>query len=125
MQYDVKSPSEYLDNLETDWRKNKLEEVREMIQSNGPDLKESIEYKMLCYGKEGKSIFHLNAQKGYVSLYVGDINKIADSRMMLKDFDMGKGCIRIKKSIELSKTKLDEFISKTIVFWKNGGNIDC
>ncbi|MFZ1806305.1 MAG: DUF1801 domain-containing protein [Cyclobacteriaceae bacterium] len=125
MQYDAKNPGEYLDALEHDWRKEKLEEIRAMIKLNGPDLKEEVEYKMLCYSKGKKSIFHLNAQKAYVSLYVGDIDKVANSKTLLREFDMGKGCIRIKKSIILSETKLAEFISKTIKLWKQGGNTDC
>lgn len=67
MQYEAKNPNEYLDQLENDWRKDKLEQIREMIKSNGPDLKEGIEYKMLCYSNGKQSIFHLNAQKAYVS----------------------------------------------------------
>jgi hypothetical protein len=31
---------------------------------------------MLGYGGQDRFVFHLNAQKGYVSLYVRDIRKI-------------------------------------------------
>jgi uncharacterized protein YdhG (YjbR/CyaY superfamily) len=76
MQYDVKTATEYLENLQQDWRKEKLKQVRSLIKKHGIDLNESIEYKMLAYGMRGKNIFHLNAQIAYVSLYVGTINKI-------------------------------------------------
>ncbi|MEQ9167618.1 MAG: DUF1801 domain-containing protein [Cyclobacteriaceae bacterium] len=125
MQYEAKNPNDYLESLKSDWRKDKLEEVRGMIKENGPNLKEGIEYKMLCYSNVGKSIFHLNAQKAYVSLYVGNINKVANSETLLKEFDVGKGCIRIKKDIKLSETKLEEFILKTINLWRKGGDTDC
>jgi uncharacterized protein YdhG (YjbR/CyaY superfamily) len=125
MQYEVSTPEKYLDVLDEDWRKEKLQFVRELILSNGPDLEEGIEYKMLSYGIGDKKAFHLNAQKGYVSLYVGNIDKINDARSMLEPFDMGKGCIRIKKSIDLKETELEAFISKTLAFWKAGGDIDC
>ncbi len=49
MQYEAKSPKEYLEELENDWRKTKLKEIREMILSDGPELEEDIEYKMLSY----------------------------------------------------------------------------
>ena len=125
MQYEVKTPSEYLEKLEKDWRKDKLEQVREIIKKHGPDLKEGIEYKMLSYGNNGKTIFNLNAQRAYVSLYVGTINKVENADELLKYFDTGKGCIRIKKKIEIQNTGLEKFIKRTIELWKKGGDTDC
>jgi uncharacterized protein YdhG (YjbR/CyaY superfamily) len=114
-----------LDQLENDWRKHKLEKVRQMIKKHGPHLIEGIEYKMLSYGNNEKSVFNLNAQRAYVSLYVGTINKVDNAQELLKSFDIGKGCIRIKKKIEIHKTGLEEFIRKTIELWDEGGNTDC
>lgn len=125
MQYDVKSPGEYFEKLEDDWRKMKLEQVRQLIKKHGPHLNEGIEYKMLSYGTDGKSMFNLNAQKSYVSLYVGTIDKVDDAQELLKYFDTGKGCIRIKKKVEIKETGLEEFIRRTIELWKKGGNTDC
>lgn len=125
MQYEAKTPKEYLEKLEDDWRKVKLEKIREMIKNQGPSLNEGIEYKMLSYGNEEKIIFHLNAQSAYVSLYVGNIDKVENAQELLKDFDKGKGCIRIKKAVDLSRTGLEAFIQKTIKLWEKGGNTDC
>ncbi|MDH3709050.1 MAG: DUF1801 domain-containing protein [Cyclobacteriaceae bacterium] len=125
MQYDVKSPSEYLEKLENDWRKDKLMEVREMIKSQGPELTEGIQYKMLSYEYADKTVFSLNAQQAYVSLYVGNVDKVEDSRNWLKEFNIGKGCIRIKKSIDLQQSNLERFIAKTIEIWRKGGETDC
>ena len=125
MQYEVKTPSEYLEQLENDWRKEKLMQVQNMIKKNAPDLVEHIEYKMLSYAKNGKSIFHLNAQRAYVSLYVGSINKVDNAQELLKDFDIGKGCIRIKKKVSIPDTCLEVFIKRTIEVWEKGGNTDC
>jgi uncharacterized protein YdhG (YjbR/CyaY superfamily) len=72
-----------------------------------------------------KNIFHLNAQSAYVSLYVGNIDKVKNAKELLKDFDKGKGCIRIKKTVDLSKTGLEAFIRETIKLWERGGNTDC
>lgn len=95
MQYDAKSPEEYLQMLEDDWRKEKLLTVREMIFKYAPDLEESIRYKMLNYGKGDNYIFALNAQKHYVSLYVGSIEKIDNAEKLLEGYNYGKSCIRI------------------------------
>ncbi len=125
MQYDVNSPAEYMAQLENDWRREKLELVRQMIQQHGPELEEGIEYKMLAYGKAGKSAFHLNAQRNYVSCYIGDIAKVAGGRELLQGFDLGKGCIRIKKSNDLATSGLEEFIQRAIAIWRAGGDIAC
>lgn len=123
MQYDVSTPAEYLEKIENDWRKNVLLRIREVILSSGADIKESIEYKMLRYGNDDKSIFHLNAQRAYVSLYVGNISKIENAGDLLKGFDTGKGCIRIKK--EIAGSGLKKFILEAIKLWKEGKDIDC
>lgn len=125
MLYEAKTPSEYREQLENDWRADKLEEVHQMIKKHGPHLKEGIEYKMLSYGNNEKNIFHLNAQRAYVSLYVGDIDKVENARDLLKDFDKGKGCIRIKKKVDISESGLEEFIKRTVELWEEGGNTDC
>jgi len=125
MQYEAETPTEYVEKLENDWRKEKLQQVREIIKTHGPDLNEGIEYKMLSFGNDEKNIFYLNAQRVYVSLYVGDINKVKNAQELLKDFDIGKGCIRIKKSVEIPETDLEEFIKRTIEVWRTGGDTDC
>lgn len=125
MQYDAKDAKEYLELLKEDWRKEKLLEVRQMILAYGPELEESIRYKMLNFGKDEEYPFALNAQKNYVSLYVGTIDKIDNAHTLLKPFNCGKGCIRITKSINLKDTNLDEFIKTTIEMWRAGEDIDC
>ena len=125
MQYDVKTPSEYLRNLEDDWRKEKIERLRELILSKAPEIIEGIEYKMLCYGDGKKTAFHLNAQKNYVSLYVGNTKKIDKNGELLKGLDIGKGCIRFKKSISIKDTRIDEFIERTVRYLRNDQDIDC
>jgi uncharacterized protein YdhG (YjbR/CyaY superfamily) len=125
MQYEAETPTEYVEKLENDWRKEKLQQVREIIKTQGPNLNESIEYKMLSFGNNEKNVFHLNAQRAYVSLYVGNINKVKDAQELLKDFDKGKGCIRIKKKVEIPETGLEEFIKRAIEVWRTGGDTDC
>ena len=125
MQYDVKTPQEYLQALEDDWRKQKLLKVREIIQEVEPDLQECIRYKMLGYEDKNGLIFCLNAQKNYVGVYFGDIKKVDPEGVLLKGLNLGKGCIRIKKSNEIARTGLKDFIAKAIAMWKRGEDIDC
>ena len=104
MQYDAKNPSDYLDTLAADWRKDKLINIRKLIKEHGPDLTE---------------------RSAYVSLYVGSIDKVNDARQLLKEFDTGKGCIRIKKNVNIKETGLGEFIKRVIDISRKGGNTDC
>lgn len=80
---------------------------------------------MLSFKYNEKTIFNLNVQKAYVSLYVGTIHKVSHAQELLKDFDLGKGCIRIKKNVQIQETGLEAFIKNSIVLWINGGNTDC
>lgn len=76
MLYDVNTPEEYLNGLENDWRTEKLKEIRTLILEEIPQIQEQINYKMLGYNYKDDMIFHLNAQKAYVGLYVCDKSKV-------------------------------------------------
>ena len=125
MQYNVTTPAEYLAVLANDWRKDKLLAVRDLIQQHAPTLREGIKYKMLSYEYEDQAVFNLNAQRNYVSLYVGNIDKVADAREKLAAFDLGKGCIRIRKSGDLSTSQLADFIREVVAMWQEGGETTC
>ncbi|WP_079527089.1 DUF1801 domain-containing protein [Solibacillus isronensis] len=125
MQYDAKNAEQYLEMLEDDWRKEKLLAIRQMILSYGTELEESIRYKMLNFGRDEHYIFALNAQKHYVSLYVGTIDKIENAETLLTGYNYGKGCIRVKKTINMEETGLRDFIHKTIDMWRAGEDTDC
>ncbi|MCE7996768.1 MAG: DUF1801 domain-containing protein [Roseivirga sp.] len=125
MQYDVNTPAEYLEALDEDWRKEKLLELRELIFEKAPGLKEGIRYKMLSYEDDRGVPFQLNAQRGYVSFYVGDASKIDSTGELLEGINVGKGCLRFKKSNVLANTRMDEFIQKAIELWQAGEDIDC
>ncbi len=125
MQYEVKTPAEYFDRLEDDWRREKVEALREIIMSKAPDFVERINYKMLSYGDDKGIVFHLNAQKNYVSLYVGDAKKVDPDGTLLEGIDVGKGCIRFKKSGSISDTRIGEFIERAVNLWEQGVDIDC
>ncbi|GAB5524152.1 MAG: hypothetical protein Roseis2KO_20240 [Roseivirga sp.] len=125
MEYDVNTPAEYLEALDEDWRKEKLLELRELVFEKAPDLTEGISYKMLCYKDERGVPFHLNAQRGYVSFYVGDAAKVDPTGELLEGINVGKGCLRFKKSTVIANTRMDEFIQRAHELWKAGKDIDC
>jgi len=125
MLYDAQTPSDYLSLLDDDWRRKTLLELRALIRKSAPELTESIHYKMLGYGLNDQFVFHLNAQKGYVSLYVGDIAKIDRDGALLGGLNVGKGCIRFSKTKSVSDTRIDAFIDQAVVLWRAGIVVDC
>lgn len=125
MQYDVQTPQEYMQVLEDDWRREKLEELRALIKSYAPELVEGIDYKMLSYRDDKEIVFGLNAQKNYVSLYVGDVKKIDPDGSLLEGLNVGKGCIRFTKSKVIAKTRIREFLERAIDMWRRGEDIYC
>ncbi len=122
---DAKTPSEYMAQLEDDWRRDKLQSIRAIIQKQAPQLSESINYKMLGYALDENYVFHLNAQTAYVSLYVGNASKIDPSGELLQGLSVGKGCVRFSKSTDITKTRIDEFIALAFEMWGAGEDIDC
>ncbi len=88
-------------------------------------MEEVIRYKMLNYGKDDNYVFALNAQKHYVSLYVGTINKIENAEVLLAGYNNGKGCIRINKSKKIEDTGLEQFIHKSVDMWRAGEDTAC
>ena len=104
MQYDATTPAEYMAQLDDDWRREKIEQLRVLIKTQAPFLTEDINYKMLGYGDANGRLFHLNAQKNYVSLYVGDAAKVDPDGASLAGLNVGKGCIRFTKSVSIPAT---------------------
>lgn len=125
MQYHVQTPVEYLESLDPDWRRETLEELRSIIMSCAPDLTEGISYGMLSYGDERGLVFGLNAQKNYVSLYVGNARKVDPDGSLLQGLSVGKGCIRFTKSKVVSETRIGDFIERAVAMWRRGEDIDC
>lgn len=122
---DAKTPSAYMDQLDNDWRRDKLQSIRAIIKQQAPQLDERIHYRMLGYGVRDSYVFHLNAQRGYVSLYVGDASKIDSDGDLLKGLNVGKGCIRFSKSKEIADTRIDEFIARAVEMWREDEDSDC
>ncbi len=125
MQYDVKTPQAYLDALEDDWRKQKLLNLRQLILDSNSELQEVINYKMLGYRLGEELVFHLNAQKNYLGLYVGNISKIDPSGSLLADYNLGKGCIRISKTKAEDSPNMIEFIHLATKLAATGGDHSC
>lgn len=125
MQYDVSTPAAYIQALEDDWRKPKLLELRQMILDRSDEIMEDIQFKMLHFYNDANSLCHLNAQKNYVSLYLGDIKLVDPDGSLLKGINCGKGCIRFKKSDNLQDSNIQLLLDRMIDLWKKGVHLSC
>ena len=97
MQYNAETPDAYLSMLDDDWRRECLLAVREMFLAI-PGIAESMSYKMLGYHR-GEDVFgHLNAQKNYVGVYLGELDRIDPGRAIRGKANCGKSCLRIRKT---------------------------
>jgi uncharacterized protein YdhG (YjbR/CyaY superfamily) len=101
-----------------------LKELRALIKKHGPELKEEIKYGCLSYGFNGGG-FELNAQKNSVNFYVGTAKKIDPDGILLAGLDVGKGCIRFKKTVAVSETRIEEFIKKAMGMLRKGEDFGC
>ncbi len=125
MQYAVNTPDEYMNALENDWRRETLIELKRLLHELAPELTESIAYGMLSFDDAEGGVFALNAQKGYVSFYVGNIDTVDPDGELLAGLNRGKGCIRFSKTRKVAGTRIREFIDRAIKLRRQGTNIDC
>lgn len=125
MIHKANSPAEYLEVLDVDWRRDTLLEIRSQILSHS-DVVEVMNWGMLGYKIDEKEPFiHLNAQRGYVSVYVGNIDKIPGAEELLAGYNRGKGCLRLTKTKSPKDAPIVEFIRRAIAFYRSGGDIGC
>lgn len=112
------TPVGFMALLKADWRKEKLQQIRALILAQDPDITESISYNMLAFQLHSAPLFHLNAQKNYVSLYCDDISKIDPDGKILAGLNVGKGCIRITKTKNIAETNIADYIKQSVLLLK-------
>lgn len=119
------TPAEYIALLDEDWRKPTLLALRDLILKHAPAWDEGMAYKMLAYRAGAEVVMCLNAQKKYVSLYVGNAHKIDTDGSLLQGLDVGKGCIRFKRGVSVDDTEIEPFIARAVTLQRDGVDIGC
>lgn len=128
MIHDSSNPQAYFDSLEDDWRKTLVAFVTDKMASKVPEAQTFMQYKMLAFGQEGEtdeasdSVFCMNAQSQYVSLYVGSVDRIDPDGAITEPFDCGKSCVRIKKSKRDKLDNIERLLDAAITDWKSRGH---
>ncbi len=130
------SVQDYIENIESQEKKEAIQNLREVILKNLPEgFEETINYGMIGYvvphsiypkGYHCKPelplpFINLAAQKNFIALYhmgiyadkslmdwfVSEFSKHTDSKL-----DMGKSCIRFKKIQKIPYTLIGELVKK-------------
>ncbi len=104
MIHDAKTPKEYLAVLDEDWRKEKLLAIRDYFLSLD-GVEEGMQYKMLSYRRGDDPVAIMNAQKGYVSVYMDDLSVLDPDGSLLSGYNCGKSCLRLRKSDRIDVVK--------------------
>ncbi|MGI9389121.1 MAG: DUF1801 domain-containing protein, partial [Boseongicola sp.] len=100
MQYDAETPQQYLAMIDDDWRRERLLAIRDMLLKV-PKMSEGIAYGMLQYRADGEVFAHLNAQKAYVGVYLGELERFDPDAGIRGGMNFGKSCLRVRKRDDL------------------------
>ena len=130
----AKTPDEYIDLIQDPERKEEMIKLDKLIRKALPNLDRFIIAGMIGYGKfhyksksgrEGDwSIIALASQKNYISVYVcateGDKYVTEDYVTKLPKADIGKSCIRFKRTSDIDLGVLEDVIKKGVQVMKEG-----
>lgn len=122
----AKTPEEYIDLIQDPERKVEIIKIDELIKKTVPDLKPFILAGMIGYGSfpyrgaGGKmgvwSLIALASQKNYISVYICSIDGgeyIAEKfKDKLPKANIGKSCIRFKRTADIDLEVLKEIIKR-------------
>ena len=131
---EAKTVEEYLDEL-TDDRRETVEAVRDVVNSNLPDgYEETVQFGMISYvvplerypktyNRQALQYAALASQKNYVSLYLMNVYGNEETERWFVDryrasgkrLDMGKACVRFKSIDDLPLDLIGETIARTPV----------
>ena len=134
VQSNASSVQEYLDNLAPE-RRQVVEAVRSVILQNlPPGYEEGVQYGMISYyvplshypntyNKQPLSYVALASQKNYLSLYLMGLYADAETGAWFdseykksgKKLNMGKSCVRFKKSEDLPLDLIGRVIAMTSI----------
>ena len=117
MIYDAETPEDYIAVLDDNWRKEKLLQIREYLLSLS-GVKEGMQYKMLQYTQNEKLIAIMNAQRGYVSVYMDDLSVLDPDGSLLAGHNFGKSCLRLRKTEAIDVVK--ELVTRRIALHQAG-----
>lgn len=111
MQSTATTVDEYLETAPPQ-RLEALTRLRQLCLGTLEGYKESMQYGMPSYSKDGTVEIGFNSQKNYISLYVLKKEVVDTYRDQLKD--VGKGCIRYRRPEQIDFALVQKLLEETV-----------
>ncbi|WP_100658569.1 hypothetical protein [Alteromonas flava] len=124
MQHDIANAQAFMTSLTVEWQNALINDVINYVTELDSSIECFIQYKMLAVGyanssAENQSMCCINAQKNYVSLYVGNVNRVDPTGELSEHFDCGQACVRIRKRRAHERTKVYALLDAVYRDWRS------
>jgi uncharacterized protein YdhG (YjbR/CyaY superfamily) len=112
MQSEAKSVNAYLGEVPAE-RKEALTKLRDLCRSALQGCKESMDYGMPSYSRDGEVEVGFASQKNYISLYIlkQEVLETYKERLAGVGVSFGKGCIRYSKPERIDFKVVEEMLA--------------
>ena len=114
----AKTVEEYVKTVD-EKRRPAIVAFRRLVKKAVPKVTEGMTYGMPTYSL-GKPFVAFNAQKNYLSFYIGEAF-VKSNRAKLGKLDCGKGCIRGRKLEDFPLPLLETMVKAAAKAAKQGG----
>ena len=114
MQSQAKTVTEYLLEVPEE-RLAVLKKLRALCRKHLKGFKETMEYGMPSYWREGVAEVGFASQKHFIGLYIlrTDVMKTHSDMLKIKGVSLGKGCIRYSKPEKIDFDVVEKMLKAT------------
>jgi uncharacterized protein YdhG (YjbR/CyaY superfamily) len=115
MQSSAKTVPAYLKEV-PDGRKAALKQLRDLCRATLTGFKESMQYGMPCYSRNGVVEVGFASQKHFIALYILRTDVMRSYRYLLNipGVTFGKGCIRYSKPEKVGFDVVEKLLRATV-----------
>ena len=113
MQSSAKSVADYVKGVPEN-RKGAITALRKLCRELLKGYRETMQYGMPCYGRDGVGEVAFASQRNYVSIYILKQDVLNKYRARLKGASVGKGCIRYSDPERIDFGLIRKMLSETV-----------
>jgi uncharacterized protein YdhG (YjbR/CyaY superfamily) len=119
VQSDARTVAAYIDEAPSE-RRAALRLLRRLCREELSDFKETLEYGMPSYVRDGVVEVGFASQKAYISLYVLRTEVFEANRDQFGGLSIGKGCIRFRRPEQIDPELVRTLLTDAV---RNSGPI--